>query len=224
MNILNKLYNKIIVKSILEGFDGIFFSLIFFHFLAFLFLLIGSFQMERLVFAKFWIYSIPCIIFYIIYFTFSIRYINKSEKYIKQLSSEIDLNILGLKEADEVFESCLINQNIDNIMDNISTFESKYKKINLLYKLFNKREDYLEIIKNEKLIDYINQLENEEEKYDILYKVISKINEDNLTEYYDIINSLFKEDTNIPKINSIKYKMIILQEKELKEKSVIIHI
>lgn len=223
-NKLKQLYKKIIVGEILDGFTWILFLFILFHFFAFIFILIGSFEQEKILFPEFWLFSLSSFIFYIAYYVFYCRFADKNEKYIKQLSSEIELNSLGNDELEKIFEYCLINQDIDNIMENISIFEVKYSKFKFLHNLFTQRKDNLEILKNEKLIEYINQLEHEEDKYYVLCSVISNIDEKNLLEYYPIIHSLFKNDSNIAKINSIKYKSQLIQETELKEKSIIIHI
>ena len=222
-NKLKQLYKKLILKDILEGFTEILCPIIFLHFLAFILFLIGSVVFKKFLFPEFLIFGGLSLVFYA-YFVFYFRFTNKNEKYIEELSSEIDLKSLDFKENEEIFKYFLINQNIDSIMDNIVLFESKYSKFKLLHTLFTKRKDNLEILNNQKLIEYINQLENENEKYDALYSIISNIDENNLREYYPIIHSLFKNDSNIAKINSIKYKNKLIEETELKEKSIIIHI
>lgn len=154
---------------------------------------------------------------------FPSKYLEKKECQIKPICNQIDLSKIEVKLSKEILEYILMHKDISDIADNINSFEGKLGSKDWLSTLLEKRENKLEILNNQKLIDYINEL-TEDNKIKFLSNIIKKIDSENLTKYYNVMEEIFKNESKDPIINSIKYKHSLLKEKEVKEKSIIIHI
>lgn len=224
-NIIKKVKNKILmskINKIFEIFNTIVCIISFIYFFGFIFLVLfknsSHVQINNLL-----EFFFSLLFIFLLFFSFlklSSYFDKKNNINISNLLKNLDLSNLNVNINKKIIKLYIENNTIDTILNNKDNITKHYGNKNWIYILFD--TDDFSILNNSELIHYISDVDLEYKFYHMQH-MIRKINQNNLNDFYDSIEIIFK-DYEHTLLNSIKYKSNTLKQEKLKKESLIINI